>query len=155
VNDLQTLFTIIFGIYFATTVGTSGRFWFFDSTAAMGGDWRAVARLVLGFIGLNLLPFAYFMGVLWWLEPRCIGLLDAPLASLGVLFAGLGGFGIYRIFLGLVLMRRRGSRRELLFYSAPADLAKHYQVKAQSLNSRLTMRSHILGTWCLVVDWPG
>lgn len=123
-NDLQTLFTIVFGIYFATTVSTSGRFFPFDTTAAISGDLRAFLRLLLAFFMLNIVPFIYFMWILALLSTLSTSLVQNGTASFGVLLAGLGGFGIYRVFVSIALMRRRGAADQFVFYSSPAELGQ-------------------------------
>lgn len=42
--------------------------------------------------------------------------------SAWVLFADLGGFGIYRLFVSIVLLQRRGRPGRYVFYSHPDDL---------------------------------
>jgi hypothetical protein len=121
-NDFQTLFSIIFGIYFATTVATAARFAPFDSTAAVAGDRRAIARLALAFLFLNVLPFVYFLGVLRLLEDHCGPVASKPATAAAVLLAALGGFGIYRVFIAFLMIRRGKMKDRFLFYSAPDDL---------------------------------
>ncbi len=58
----STVFSVIFAIYFAGTVMASQRFQPFDTAAIVRGDLRALARLALAFIFLNVFPFWYFYG---------------------------------------------------------------------------------------------
>ena len=124
-NDLQTLFTAIFGIYFATTVATSGRFHPFDSTAVVTRDWRAFVRLLLAFAFLNGLPLIYFIWVLRSLATQCDPITASISQAFGILFAGLGGFGFYRLFCALVMIRRPRSQDHFCFYAHPDDFASH------------------------------
>jgi hypothetical protein len=126
VNDLQTLFTVIFGIYFATTVATTGKFHPFDTTAIIAGDKRAFSRLVISFVTLNLLPFFYFVLLLRELRGRPAKLETAWMQALGVFFAALAVFGFYRLFIASMLMRRKSDKHSFVFYSNPEDLSKDF-----------------------------
>lgn len=120
-NDLQALFTIVFGIYFATSVSASGKFYPFDSSAIVTGDRRAALRLLLSFVLLD--PFVYFMVVLRSLSSfSSIKVADAWLPTLGVLFAALGGFAFYRFFVAAMTLRRMGAQARFIFYSHPDEL---------------------------------
>ena len=120
-NDYQTLFSIIFGIYFATSVATSGRFAPFDTSAALAGDWRALLRLLLALLLLNILPFSYFLWVLGCLDTESGSITSDLRHSFAILLASLGGFGFYRLFIGAVMLRRCKQRKLYFFYTDPAD----------------------------------
>jgi len=132
-NELQTFFSIVFGIYFAATVSASGRFWLFDTTAVVGRDSRAMLRLLVGFVGLNIAPFLYFMFVLEVLSSSSKKLLDSPRQDFGVFLAGLAGAGIYRMVASLMAWRRKGTQGGYVFYSAPADLKVEWLEKRAEL----------------------
>jgi hypothetical protein len=122
VNDLQTLFSVVFGIYFAATVGVVGRHNVFDTTAIAVGDLRALWRCLLGIVFIDLVPFFYFLGVLTWLSYDDTRLIDAWIPGIGVLFAGLSGFGIYRLFMATLLWKRPWPRTWFRFYSEPFEV---------------------------------
>lgn len=125
-NDLQTLFTVIFGIYFATTVAATGKFYPFDTTAVISGDKRAFSQLVVSFVMLNLLPFFYFVLLLRALRCMPAKLETAWMQALGVFFAALAVFGFYRLFIAAMLMRRKSDKNSFVFYSNPEDLSKDF-----------------------------
>ena len=134
VNELQTLFSIVYGIYFATTVSTSGRFHPFDTTAAIAGDRRAWARMGVALLFLDIVPFIYFLAVLDALASHSQAISQDWSDAFAVLFAGLGSFGLYRVFLAVVLIRRPKSSSKFLFYTAPPEvrdenLKKHLEAK--------------------------
>ena len=155
-NDLQTLFTIVFGVYFATTVATASRFSPFDTTACFLGDKRALRRLLVSFALLDFLPFLYFLLILWILRHHDARRQDDWGAAVGVLFAGLGGFGIYRLFVAAVSMRRSGTS-VLEFYSTEQELAneaaKRYAQQRLSPDDAVAPPSAVLAggvAWLLV-----
>ena len=123
-NDLQTLFSVVFGIYFAATVGAVGRFQAFDTTAAAAGDWRALLRCGIAIVFLDVIPFFYFLGVLSLLGNETVPIRDAWVPGIGVLFAGLGGFGIYRVFIAVLLLKRPGASDRFVFYSEPEEMRR-------------------------------
>jgi hypothetical protein len=121
-NDLQGLFSVVFGIYFAATVSAVARFQVFDTTAALAGDARASVRTLLGILFLDIVPFLYYVVILASLAGSQSRLLNAWVPGFGVLFAGLGGFGIYRIFVAVLVLRRGRTDDKLLLYSDPVEL---------------------------------
>jgi len=121
-NDIQQLFAILFGIYFATTVGTSAKFYGFDSSAVSLGDFRALARLSATFVFLNFLPLVYFLLILHWLQSSTAKPVQF-VPALGVLFASLGGFALYRFFVAVMALRykNKDGKERHVFYSHPDD----------------------------------
>jgi hypothetical protein len=120
-NDLQTLFSIIFGIYFAATVSAVGRFHPFDTSAIVAGDRRALLRLLLSLVALDVVPFAYFLAVLGVLDSHPHKLTENWSDALAVLFAGLAGFGFYRLFVAAVTTRRGADSGKWWFYTDVND----------------------------------
>lgn len=119
-GNLQVLFIVLFGIYFATSVSTVGKFHPFDTTASAMRDWRALLRCVLALVLLDLLPFAYFIWVLTVIPADSADFVTDWRSALAVLFASLGVFGIYRLFVSVMMIRRRASDA-LFFYSLEDD----------------------------------
>ena len=161
-NQLQTLFSILFGIFFATTAAASSRFSPFDSSAAVAGDRRALRRLLMSFLLLDAAPFAYFVGVLYFLAGDQRRLPEAVGPSIGVLFAALGAFGIFRIFGAVMFIRRKDddpksdeTTRRYVFYSREEELGKIYSPVPKPPGIRDSRHATIgAGIWmsvCVVV----
>ena len=55
-NDAQTVFTLLYGIYFAVTVTITAPFRGFETPAMYALDRRAWFRFVMSFLLLNVLP---------------------------------------------------------------------------------------------------
>lgn len=119
-GNLQVLFIILFGIYFATTVSTTGKLYPFDTTAIAARDWFALMRCAVALLVLDIAPFAYFIWALRHIPNRTSDFVTDWRAGLGVLFASLATFGIYRLFLALMMIRRSGGKK-FFFYSEPDD----------------------------------
>jgi len=88
----------------------------------MAGDLRAALRTLAGILFLDVLPFLYYLGVLSLLRDNPTRLAEAWTSGFGVLFAGLGGFGIYRVFAALLMVRRPSKPDRFLLYSHPDEL---------------------------------
>ncbi|MBA3017330.1 MAG: hypothetical protein KKH20_11620 [Proteobacteria bacterium] len=103
-NDPQTIFTILFGVYFATTVALTGKFQPFDTPAMWRRDGYAWFRFSVSFISLNILPLLYLTGVLKWLSDGShFSTTFWPMLAL--LMLSLAGFGFYRIYFGIMLLK--------------------------------------------------
>ena len=148
--DLQTLFGIIYGIYFATTVATVGRFFPFDTSAAAAGDGRALARLVVSFILLNLLPFGYFILVLSLLQGRTETVASDFRSALGVFLASLAGFAIYRFYVAIITWRRRDGTK-CVFYSTPDDHPNNERLRDHAKERKPPADATILPRWAVAV----
>ena len=126
-NDQQTLFLILYGIYFATIVSTSGKYHTFDSSAVIAGDKRAALRFAISFLFLNAFPLLYLIFSLKVLRSSTVGLIDSWDIPLLVMIASLGGFALYRFFVGLMCIRRNQNR--FFFYShldeVPAKISQY------------------------------
>ena len=79
------------------------------------GSWedgyRSFKRLILSVIFLNILPFTYFAAVFQFIDDF-IGTLPSDLfCTIGKVlligFLSLGGFGFYRFFIGLALLKHK------------------------------------------------
>lgn len=120
-TDAQTIFTILYGLYFAVTVTLTGKFQPFDTPSVWvyGLKRRALMRLIVSFVLLNILPLAYFVCVLNWLSR----VTNFPFSNfwsmfgsvLGLLMFSLAGFGFYRIYFGIMLINRKNN---FIFYDS-------------------------------------
>lgn len=113
-NDAQTVFTLFYSLYFAATVSPTGPFQPFDTPAMYGGDGRAWVRFVISFLALNILPLVYFVRVFGWLG----SLADFRVAfwpMVALLILSLAGFGFYRIYFGIMLIKKGD---DFLFYGS-------------------------------------
>ena len=106
-NTAQTIFTAFFGLYFAVTATLTGVFRPFDTPAIYKGQFIALGRLVVSFLLLNIVPVVYFVVVYHWLSAWSTFAVDLwGMVRLVVL--SLAGFGFYRIFFGVMLLKCRG-----------------------------------------------
>ncbi|MCL4531197.1 MAG: hypothetical protein M1282_17545 [Chloroflexi bacterium] len=111
-NNAQTLFSFLFAIYFAVTIAYSGKFQPFDTPSIYAKDWRALLRLVVSFLWLNILPILYYVFVMNELS----GITNFSFGFwpiLALLMFSLAGFGFYRIFFGMMLWK---SGKDFIFY---------------------------------------
>lgn len=131
-TPLQNLFAIVFGIYFASSISSAGRYHPFDSSAALAGDTRARWRLLISLLLLDLLPFGYFMGILNLLKDIQLQIHESWRHSLGVLFAGIGVFGLHRLFVATMLIRRDSDSTKFAFYSHQGELSNSMASAAAS-----------------------
>jgi len=113
-NEAQTLFSIFYGFYFAATIPLTGVFSPFDTPQMAARNGRAWLRFVVSFLSLNVLPLIYFVWVYAWLGECDFAQLKIEFTVAGgsamgrILFLSLVGFGIYRVFCGLMLLRWGG-----------------------------------------------
>ena len=103
-NDAQTIFSLLFGIYFAVSIAFTGKFQPFDTPSIYYKNWRALLRLVFSFLWLNILPIGYYVFVLKLLS-RVTSFPFEFWSVLAFLMFSLTGFGFYRIYFGLMLLK--------------------------------------------------
>ena len=129
-TDTQTIFTILYGIYFAVTVALTGKLQPCDTPAIYKKNWRAAFRLVFSFLFLDVLPLGYFVLVLNWLSK--VTRLSIDLWSmLALLMFSLTGFGFYRIFFGLMLVKLKN---KYLFYGNELPRSLKDELDEQPMN---------------------
>lgn len=113
-NNAQTIFTLFYAIYFAATTTLTGKFHPFDTPSMYKLQFKAWLRFIVSFSLLNIAPLAYFVLVFGWLGN--IEDFDIDFwQMLVLLILSLAGFGFYRIFFGIMLIKIRNS---YLFYGA-------------------------------------
>jgi hypothetical protein len=111
-NTAQTVFTVFYGLYFAAIVTLTGPFRGFDTPAMYGQEWRPWLRFAFSFVLLNLAPLAYFVIVFNSLGP--LQNFQVTYWSMVVLLIlSLAGFGFYRLYFGVMLLR---AGDEYVFY---------------------------------------
>jgi len=128
-NEAQTIFTLFYGLYFAATISITTAFRPFDTPAMYGGEWRAWARFVVSFVALNIVPLAYFVLVFSWLGSFA-GFRVAFWPMVALLLLSLAGFGFYRIYFGIMLVKRGTG---FVFYgsSLPPRLEKELRQRSE------------------------
>lgn len=107
-SEAQTLFSLLYALYFAATIPLTGRFQPFDTPSMFKMRSRAWFRFFVAFTILNFLPLAYFVFLFLRLSNlRSFGPgFWSTLWDLSrLLVASLGGFGFYRIFVGITLIK--------------------------------------------------
>ena len=116
-NEAQTIFTLFYAIYFATTVGLTRPYDPFDTAAVFKGDKIALVRLGFSLFLLNVIPLIYFVWIYTnWLETyslTSVTFWGALGKFLLLLVFSLGGFGFYRMFCGVMFVKCNG---KLVFY---------------------------------------
>ena len=113
-NIFQTLFTLLFALYFAVTTTVTGKLHPFDTPSIYKGYRLATARFVYAIVVLNLIPLIYF----WWVYTRLEVFKNSTpslIELLLVLWASLAGQGVYRLFYGSMLLRKR-TGKGFIFY---------------------------------------
>jgi len=124
-NDAQTIFTLFFGLYFATVLGLTGRLEAFDTASMFMGCGRAWLRFAVSVGLLNVLPVLYFVGVYHWLEiPSCIPITFWNM--LAVLVLSLCPFGFYRLCWGGLLVK---TNKTFWFYGESLPQALEERIK--------------------------
>lgn len=131
-KDGQIIFTIFYGLYFAATLTLTRIFQPFDTPSMY--KWKFVAwfRFLVSFLLLNILPLLYFVIVFC-----SLGKIDSfnpgfwPMLAL--LMFSLAGFGFYRIYFGIMLIKYGN---KYLFYgeSLPEQLSMALEQRATSLS---------------------
>lgn len=123
-NSAQTIFTLFYAIYFAVTTSLTGRFQPFDTPSMYKLLLLAWLRFFVSFILLNIVPLAYFAVIFQWLgsindTEFIMGAWRAFWNMFKLLVLSLAGFGFYRIFFGVMLIK---SGKSYFFYGT--DLPK-------------------------------
>ena len=155
-NDAQTIFTIFYAIYFAVAVTLTGKFQPFDTPTMYA--LRAVAwfRCLVSFLLLDVVPLWYFLIVF-----RMLGTINsfdpAFFPMLALLMFSLAGFGFYRIYFGVMLIKCCG---RYLFYGEnglPETLRIDIEQRTSSLSeSHAHWNAHMVPgiVWVLIcVCW--
>ena len=155
-KDAQTIFTIFYAIYFAVAVTLTGKFQPFDTPTMYA--WKAVAwfRCLISFLLLDVLPLSYFVIVF-----RMVGTINsfdpAFFPMLALLMLSLAGFGFYRIYFGVMLIKYQG---RYLFYGdhgLPETLTSDIEQRTKSLSkSHAHWDAHLVPGvfWVLIcVSW--
>ncbi len=138
-TDAQTIFTILYGLYFAITVTLTGKFQPFDTPSMYKCNARAWFRFVISFFLLNILPLLYLVLVLNWLTK--VSKLQFDFWSmLALLMLSLTGFGFYRIFFGVMLLKFRGN---FLFYGEKLPLTLAEELGRRDESHR-EWRAHVI-----------
>lgn len=152
INSAQTIFTIFYGLYFAVIVTLTGALQPFDTPQIFGcgisGGIRLITtvRLITSFVVLNILPLYYFVYVFGRLA-KIQAFSFAFWPMLGLLFLSVVGFGFYRIFWGVMLIKIRG---DYLFYGKELPKPLQEQLDERSLSHRDPM-SHIIPGFIWVI----
>lgn len=107
-SEAQTFFSLLYALYFAAVIPLTGRFHPFDTPSMSKCEGRAWFRFLVAFVFLNIFPLAYF--VFLFLRFANLHNFGPGFCSMlwdmfRLLLASLGGFGFYRIFVGLTLIK--------------------------------------------------
>jgi len=103
-TNAQTVFTILYGLYFAAIVTLTGRLQPFDTPSIYKGNVRALFRLVISLILLDFIPVGYFVFVLNLLS-KVANFRFNYWSVLALLMFSVTGFGFYRIYFGVMLLK--------------------------------------------------
>jgi len=123
-NTAQTMFTFLFGIYFATSITLTGKFQPFDTPSILNNpreNWRAAVRLLFSFVWLNILPVFYYVVILNCLS-RVTSFSFEFFSVLALLMFSLAGFGFYRMYFGFMLYKHG---KKFFFYGE--ELPKNFK----------------------------
>jgi len=121
-NNAQTIFTIFYGVYFAVTTTLTGKFSPFDTPSMYKGCRAAWKRFALSFLLLNVVPLVYFLKIYRWLSLAPEPFQPTFWSMLALLLLSIAGFGFYRIYFGIMLLKKDG---RYSFYNG--DLPKALQ----------------------------
>jgi hypothetical protein len=132
-NMAQTMFTFLFGIYFATSITLAGKFQPFDTPSILLNprkNWRAAVRLLFSFVWLNMLPVLYYIVILNCLS-RVIGSPFEFCSVLALLMFSLAGFGFYRMYFGFMLCKHG---KNFFFYGKelPPNFGEEWKLRPSS-----------------------
>ena len=103
-NNAQTIFTLFYAIYFAVTTTLTGKFQPFDTPSIYKLRVIALLRFVVSFIVLNIAPLGYFVIIFKWLG-NTKNFVMGFWQMLVLLILSLAGFGFYRIFYGIMIIK--------------------------------------------------
>ena len=122
-NNAQEVFAIFYGLYFAATIPMTASLRPFDTPAMHMGDKHAGLRLIVSFLSLNVAPLGYFVFI-FSLLGKMQNLTLGFWPMLFLLTFSLAGFGFYRIYFGLMLIR---NQKGYVFYGKelPDSLAEN------------------------------
>ncbi len=109
----QTIFTFFYALYFAVFTTTTGKLHPFDTASMWNREKQAWIRFFLSLVMLNIIPFLYFYFVFNQLGNPKVFLGDFGSQLLSFLLS-LAGMGFYRIFYGLMLIKRGN---QYIFYN--------------------------------------
>jgi hypothetical protein len=138
-TDAQTIFTILYGIYFAVTVTLTGKLQPFDTPSIYKGNRRALFRLVCSFLLLDVLPLGYLVLVLNGLSKVTRFPFDFC-SMLALLMFSLTGFGFYRIYFGLMLLKHNNN---YLFYGSQLPQSLEDELKQRN-ESQKEWKAHVI-----------
>ena len=143
-KDAQTIFTIFYGIYFAITVTLTGKFQPFDTPTMYRLKLIAWVRFVVSFLLLNILPLLYFVWIFHILR-KVSNFYPSFFNMLGLLMFSLAGFGFYRVYFGVMLIK---IKNKYLFYGEkglPYTLEKEIDQRSNSLSkSHEQWHAHVI-----------
>lgn len=131
-NEGQTIFTILYGVYSAIVFGLVSPLKPFDTPAMHHGDDTASKRFLYSFLIINVIPFGFFYYVYWFLGFYSKFKLNLG-ASFGIFFFSLVIFGFYRIYWGIMLYRP-GNKGKYPFYGwvIPKSLKEELEKRDES-----------------------
>lgn len=147
-NSAQTIFTIFFALYYAFSVGVTGKFQLFDTSAMCSPkkypkSWR---RFFLGLFFINFVPLFYFWIVINRLKNISGNIAFQNFWILLIIFLqSLFGFGLYRILFGLLI--KKDKKGDFSFYDNvkyPKDKNPIQTELSSRLKSHENMWSHII-----------
>ncbi len=153
-NNAQTIFTIFYGVYFAAAIPLTATLRPFDTPAMYYKDRYAWIRFGCSFLILNILPLAYFVIVFGRLSKFGSFSVDF-LSMVMLLILSLVGFGFYRLYFGVMLIRYKG---RYIFYGddgLPKPLIEQLELrggKHQSVAPHLVPGLIWIAT-TLVIGW--
>jgi hypothetical protein len=111
-NGWQTVFTFFYALYFAVFTTTTGKLHPFDTASMWNGNWHAWLRTLVSVIVLNIIPLFYFYFIFTRLA-IWTGTPDNFWNLILLFFLSLSGMGFYRMFYGLMLIKKGN---EYFFY---------------------------------------
>jgi hypothetical protein len=152
-TDAQTVFTILYGLYFAAIVTLTGRFQPFDTPSMYKLKGRAWFRMFISLFLLDFLPLGYFVLVLNWLSK----VKNFPInfwSMLALLMLSLTGFGFYRIYFGVMLIKYN---KKSIFYGDKLPITLEEELNKRDESHREWIAHVIPGiVWILVTTmWGG
>lgn len=132
-NTSQTIFTFFYALYFAVMTTTTGRMHPFDTASMYKANGRAWLRFCVSFFLINLLPLGYFLLVFNRLDGYS-GIELKPIPLFIVFVLSLAGFGFYRIYYGMMLLKVKD---QYVFYGdkLPKSLAEDLSDRPESHQS--------------------
>jgi hypothetical protein len=148
-NNGQTIFTIFYGLYFAVILTLTRHFQPFDTPQMYRGNLPAWKRFLVSFIILNIIPVFAFSKKLKYLG-KPDGLELNFLSILGLFFLSILGFGFYRIYWGVMLLRHD---EKYLFYDDSLPRLVEKELKQREPSHKKSMPHLIPGIIWVVFFW--